>query len=542
MAVDASIYAQANKPSVALADPNAQLQPAASAANAVMQNRLLQAGQARGQLMQQAIDPTTGEYSPTAFNKLAAGNPTVAMAMPDAVQQSQNLMGNQQELATKQNAYMSSSLGAVLKVPDDSLHDAAASAMNSAVQQGLIKPQDALREMGLLPSDPAALRQHLTQLQMRLMTPQGQRDATYGTAASQSSGGTMQTGLTAPVDQPNGGAFQPKAATRLTPAPQFVGTGGANVPTSGGESLPGAPPIANTLPPTFRGQLVDITVETEPGSGKYIQRKVPYEAVYGNAPAQPSLGSGSYQQAPPVQSAGPQRSQAGATQGINQYPLAGTPADASSRLQADQKGYQDAQNSVKTQQDSMLALQHAYDALKLTNSGPGTETLQKMKAFLVARGVPVPQETTDQAVNFDLFRKAVNSYAGQQGAASNTDAGRTLAQHSNANVDNLPAANLEVLSQEMGKQRQNYAATITHADKSGAGFLDYKTNHIAGTDPRGFSVNMYTPEQNAAYVAGLKSADQKARFYKAAGMASRLGLIGSSGGAPAPRPDVPQGG
>ena len=54
MSLDPSIFAQANKPSVALADPMQQLQQAATAQNAVNANRLFQAQQARGQLAQQA--------------------------------------------------------------------------------------------------------------------------------------------------------------------------------------------------------------------------------------------------------------------------------------------------------------------------------------------------------------------------------------------------------------------------------------------------------------------------------------------------------
>ena len=64
----ASIYDNANKPTVALANPLDLYARAGQVANARNQNALFQAQQARGQLMQQAIDPATGQYDPAKFN------------------------------------------------------------------------------------------------------------------------------------------------------------------------------------------------------------------------------------------------------------------------------------------------------------------------------------------------------------------------------------------------------------------------------------------------------------------------------------------
>ena len=194
MASDPSIFAQANKPTTALIDPNTMLLQTAQAAQAVNANRLFQSNQARGELMQQSIDPTTGQFSPTAFNRLLAQTPAAALSASDSVGQSQTLMTNQNDLATKQNEFLSQSLGAVLKVPDAQLHDAAANAMTRAVSAGRLPVEQAMRQMLMLPNDPAQLRQHLTQVQLSLMQPGAQREAIYGPRGGIDDGGQNLSG------------------------------------------------------------------------------------------------------------------------------------------------------------------------------------------------------------------------------------------------------------------------------------------------------------------------------------------------------------
>lgn len=518
MATDASIYAQAGKPTVALQDPNTVMQAAATTSNAVLQNRLLQAGQARGQLMQQAIDPTTGQFDPAQFNRLLGQSPAAAMAAPEAVAQSQALAGQQQDLATRQNGYLNSVLGAALKVPDAQLHDVSASAINGAVKQGLIKPEDGTRIAMGLSTDPAQLRQQLTQMQMRAMPAGAQRDATYGTASGLNTGGTYQAGTVAPVDQ--GGGFRPSTSTALSPGPQFVNNGSAQISTSGGIPT-GDAPIQTTLSPSERATPTQIgtTPQGTPIMGtrdQFLQRAAGGTSPFGTGRLPGALLNPNRAPAPssaPTTTAAPTSGGAGmapppVAQGIVQGVGPAQQAAMSADGAASAKAFQDIQDqSVQARSQGATLGNMLGDTTQFTSGQTGVNnfkaTMQRQAPAIASIFGLDPNKV---AAN-ESFDKLANQIAGAQGAGS--DARLAVTQHANPNSAMSAAGVDQVLRQLQGNADYTQARAklaALHPDKSDrAGF---ESGAGAMLDPRAFQFDRMTPPQRASYAASLSPQDR----------------------------------
>jgi hypothetical protein len=535
MASDAGIYALAGKPTIALQDPNTVMQNAATTANSVLANKLAQAQQVRGALMQQAIDPQTGQYSPAKFNQLAAQDPRVAAAMPEAVQQSQGLMANQNDLATKQNAYMSSALGAVLKLPDSQLHYGAASAMNEAVAQGLIKPEDAIRQSMQLSNDPAQLRQQLTQAQMRIMSPGAQRDATYGTPGTLNTGGAAQSGVVAPVDSATPGAFQPTASQSMTMSP-----GDVNAPVKIGTDAQGRD-IMGT-----KGQFVRRATASDAGAG-------------GNS----SLGDGRFPDAlrnpnrQPAPNAAPVAGGGGQggtpAPGLAPAPAAPAPipnaapggglamgvgpaqqAALTERGAASAKGFQDiADQGVQARGQSatlgtMLADTQNFDSgetfwnnlkTKLMRQTPGTAALMGIKP--------------EQIASLESFDKFANQLASAQGSGS--DARLSVAQNANPSSKMSKEGVDLVLRQLQGNadyQQARARLAAQHPDQADRAGFEASTG--AQLDPRAFQVARMTTAQRQVYDKSLSPTD-RAQVRASYNFAHNAGLFT----APSPTPVAP---
>lgn len=531
MASDSGVFNQANKPTTALMDPNAVLLQTAQAAQAVNQNRLFQANQARGQLMQQAIDPSTGQFSPTAFNRLLAQTPAAALAAPEAVGQSQGLMGSQNELATRQNQAMSQSLGAVLAVPDAQLHDAAANAMTRAVSAGLLPPEQAMRQMIMLPNDPSQLRQHLTQVQMSLQAPGAQQDATYGTPATRDTGQGIESGTTAPARL--GGGFTPNSTTQVYPprsqlAGQQTGIGPNGEPT--------ATTTADRLGQQGRGDLAG-PAGTPPGrvpsallprgyTGRYAAGGQGASATQPAAtPAGMSAGT---PYAPP---AAPQAAPGGAVQvGLAPGQAAEAEASVSHLSQA-----RDVANTYQTRMQPLLSAQAALQDAK---TGAGSGALNSVRQ-IVGSFTPAQLEGvrsfiglgTDQGdASYDEAKKYLTAYAANTPGANRSDAGGATAASANASVNISPLAAQQVVRAAIGLERMRQAQTMefNQSGQPGSAYDRYQSGAAAKADPRAFMADHQTPDERKTMLDKM-TASQKANYLVSLRLGMKHGLVSLGG-------------
>lgn len=534
MASDASVYAQANKPATTLLSPNELMQDAAKTASAVYTNRLQQATQARGELMQQAIDPATGQFSPTQFNRLLAGTPGAALAAPEAVGQSQGLMASQNDLVTRQNQFLQASVGAALKVPDDQIHDVAVGSLSRAADMGLITPQQAIKQAMLFPNNPAALRQHLTQLQMSMMGPDQQRAATYGTPAEQSTGGTLQAGVRAPADQ--GGGFTPGSTTPLTLGPEGAAQ---QVPGVDDQGRPTATPLARRLQQQGMGADLPPQAGGPPARGQLPARLLPpgYTGRYGSggqvpaaAPAAAPAGSMTpptpyTPPATPQPSAPPPPAPGGAV-------VTGLAPGQAAEADAAVSHASAARDAANTYQNRMQPLQAAQVALRDAKTGSGAETLnnlrQTLQSFTPAMldGFRPLLGSVEGDAAFDEARKYLTNYAANTPGANRSDAGGATAANANANVHISPLAARMVVQAAMGMERMKQAQTMefNQSGAPGGQYDRFQSDLATKADPRAFVADMQTPDERKAML-GKMTAPQQANYLASVRLGMKHGLL-----------------
>jgi len=543
MASDAGIYALSGKPTIALQDPNTVMRDAAATQGAVLQVQNALAGKARGELMQQAIDPATGQYSPTKFNQLAVSDPRVAMAMPQAVQQSQELMTNQNDLATKQANYMSSALGAVLKAPDDQMHDTAIAAMNQAVAQGLIKPEDAVRQSMLLSDDPVKLRQQLTQAQLRLMPPGAQRDAIYGTPGTLNTGGAAQSGVVAPVDSATPGAFHPTASQSMTMSPgdvntpvkigtdaqgrdimgtkgQFVNRATASDPAAGGGSALGN----GRFPDALRNPNRQPAPNAAPAGGGQGGAAAPGMAPAPGAAPAPAATAG-------IPNAAPGGGLAMGTGIAQQAALTTRGADSAKTFQgiAEQGVQARNQSSIL---GTMLADTQNFDSGQANWNNAKTTFMRNAPGLAASFGVK-----PEQVASLESFDKFANQLASAQGSGS--DARLSVAQNANPSSKMSKEGVDLVLRQLQGNadyQQARARLAAQHPDQANSAAFEATTG--AQLDPRAFQVARMTTTQRQVYDRSLSPTD-RAQVRAAYNFAHNAGLFTTPSPFPAAAPAAP---
>jgi hypothetical protein len=192
---------------------------------------------------------------------------------------------------------------------------------------------------------------------------------------------------------------------------------------------------------------------------------------------------------------------------------------------ADVELFKKDQQSLPQWQTTDQNYGHAYEALKLINTGKSTESTHAMYSWLMAQGA-LPPGMEDNVKNYDIFKKYTEREVANAGNAAGTDTGRALAQISNPGTSFSTPANLELLRNDIGKNRQQIAAMkLEDPQSTGIGYGGRKAGIASTTDPRGFQWDLYSPAEQQKILAEVKNnpaAD--AKLHRAIGMAATLDL------------------
>lgn len=470
-------------------NPLAAYSDAARTANSIWANRDWQAKQAAGEAQQGGIDPATGEYSPNrAMQLLSQRGPDAALAAGPTLESSQRLSDAQLAQAQKKLEWVG-------KVSQDALTagDYSDAAMLKLFQGGLAGNMMTLpeikRQLDTLPPDAAGRKAWLEQHGTLALSDQQRLELRYGMPGTATGPGgqligTMTSRQTGAVTQAPG----PGVQQGLSPE-----AGAARVIT-GYDPKTGQPiygPAESVAPPQMR-----------PGSSVGPGRLPP--ALRGPG-AQPSAQPGAAGTDPSVVAAPDPR--------------------VGAQNEADQKAFLAEQSAIPTHQTAVQSLLNAQHALELTRTGGGTAGAHAIKSYLVAQGVPVPAEWVESAENYDKFAKYAIDYARQQAAGAGTNLQLEAAEHSNANPAMLAGANRAVLQTNIGRERQKIAMNMEAPDqKTGGGYIGHTSKYASHTDPRGFAVDAYTPEELTKLTGGMTDTERK-KFWKTVGIADRLGML-----------------
>lgn len=340
--------------------------------------------------------------------------------------------------------------------------------------------------------------------------------------------GTMQTTFEpeiGPDGKPTGRYNRvDKPLTTAVPSTQ-----GAQPIPPGGAPSPAQPPVSggSSFPPGYTGR----------GSPP------PPNPALAN-PAKPQAAT-SAPASTPTPSPTPAPTPATPSDGVLAAPPQGQPQS----IEQDVKQFKDDQANMPNWQTTDQNLGHAIEALKLTTSGRSTESTHNLYSFLMAQGA-LPPGMEDNVKNYDLFKKYTERVIADLGNAAGTDQGRQLAAMSNAGTSFSTAANMDIMRNDIAKNRQKMAAyMLEDPNGSGAGYGARRAAVSSNTDPRGFVWSLYTPEEQAKILQEVskdKTAD--AKLHRAIGMADALHIGTTPGQTPAgpavratPPPPPPQG-
>ena len=509
-----------------LLTPVESLGQAAQTVNAINQVRNYNANRLVGQAYQQSIDPSTGLPSQAVLgSNLSQLSPDAAVAIPAALTRSQELQTAQQGAAMQRFGWMANAMGSLISDGEGQgpTFDRVQQTLAAGMKAGYLNQQDVGSALIGMPTgdDPKSMATRLHMLQTvneQIQTAQQRLLNVNGTPGSVQNGQTIQPVMVGGQLSRTPGAFTPAgAATQLQTGPE----------TNAGLIETYQPDPSNP------GQYIKVMQPRSalPGASGVTGRGAPiggagstgrYPARPGSAPVQ-----GGVQPPPPSNAAPAQTSQAGPI-------LAAPPGNVQANNDADVAAFKKDQLAAPAVNNTIQNLQHAYDALQTVGTGPSTEAMQRMKSFLLARGV-LPQGLSEDVKNYDLFRKYTEKYALDQ--AGNTDAGRAMSAASNAGTAISTPANFDVLRNEIGKQRQIAAQVMDAPDQTGLGYGAHAQKFTSSLDPRGFAVDLYKPAELQNLLKSMPNDAARNRFQKTVGTALRLGIVGGrSTAAPAPAP------
>jgi hypothetical protein len=478
-------------------------------AGQINRNRLFQANTARGQLMQQAIDPATGQFDPAQFNKLLAGSPAAAQAAPEAIDQSTRLTTEQLAQATKKLDWVNSVSGAAIQAGDYS--DAGVMKIfHTGLASGMMTMPEVQKQLATLPPDAAGRKAWFEQHQTASASTAQQLELRYGKLGT--------------VTGPDG---------KLRGYTQQMQTGAVNDPKQSGVQTGPSADTVFTAPPEY---APDTRPGALPGSYMPVPRSYPGATTPTDGPQrgdnEPNPLIGGQKSPSSVESPVPVPGMAGQTQGppnskptppARQVALA-APQGQAAQLDAGNKVYTDAAAAVPDQQKRLIAGETALQALDIARTGPSTGLVAKAKAFFEAQGIAAPVQGDMSAVDYrQVLVKNLLRFAQDGSKSLGTNLGLEDQLHRNANADEmLPNANRHVLVQDLGILRRDLAQTKTMP--RGAPAIDHVKDFASNNDPRAFATKYMSSDEITAMVRNMNDND-RAKFVKSLEVAHKAGHV-----------------
>ena len=476
--------------------------------NAQAQNLILQtegqraqqqlgSDQAVGSAVQQATDPASGNIDWGQVNKLVAGNPAAALGAQASADNSTGQQRQQTALSLEKLQNFQQHLQAV--------HDAAASVLAdpTATKNDVIKSvtnltsnpdldpdtksnliKNAVSMVGSIPdgASTAQVHQVVQGAIMQTAGAQAQIATLIGQNTATNVGGRVVMGRQAPLtgyqQQNSDGSFTPTPALQNTLSPS----------EAAGLKLQAAQPVAGP-----------VNADGSPTS-------TPLGARAGMGTITTGLGPGA-------------QSAAGA---------AGT--GAGNMLAADQ-------NQAKGARERIYQLNQALTGLQNSKTGPGSDSLNQLKSYLVEAGVD--KGLVGQVKSYDEANKYLTQYAMSQAGSLGPGTDQKLAAaftgNASTHISNLAAQDVVKSTIAVERARQSMVSAWQQAQAQSGGVLtpaDYPdwANRVGQKlDTRAFAVDMMNPAQRKSMLDKMTPAE-RSNFFASYHLAKSEGLLTGMGG------------
>jgi hypothetical protein len=361
-------------------------------------------------------------------------------------------------------------------------------------------------------------------------------------AGSVDVGPAIQPTLTAPAGATNPGAVTPVGGAFVKGVgPQYVNTGGGNVPTNNGQ--PTGVAIPNEPSPADRNQLVQVW-NPQKKAFDYYPRVGVAPMVNGAGQSVNGLPASGRIQPPAVQpgASGPSPDvQAPAT------PLAGgaaatSPLGSQQEAEAAVQHLGAARERANNYQSAIFPIEGALTSLEGADTGKGGEVLNGIRSYLGDTPLKLfnfmlPSSLSDQQRRqaFDEAQKYTTGMAIGGPGGARSDAGNAASIAANPNVHISNAAALAVTKSILAQRRMDQTGTLAF---NNSGLPANQYDRFMNTwqtqqDPRAFAIDKMTPEDRAALVksfGGPKTAAYQ-KFKASVQSAINAGVIPNPSGA-----------
>lgn len=355
------------------------------------------------------------------------------------------------------------------------------------VKTGIISPEIANAELSNAPQDPSQLPQYLQTLNTRVLDAQGKFGQIYGTPATISNGSQ-----TLPI------TMSPISGVR-----------------------PIGAPVQQTLSPETRADLV--TIKNAQGQDVLVPKANLLSAAGVNPmTAQPRSNMLAAPQEATQTFSQPGQQNGG---GVVASPPAGEIEAQTRQAAASADKYSaDQQREANFAQD-MLPLNKAFEGMKAlgtTGTGPGTETLNDVKSFLVSQGVIGPDEDVK---NFDEVRKYTTQLARQSGdTGSDNRLAASFAGNPSVNISNAAAQDVLKSAIALRKLQNAQVQAFSSSGLSPSQYQKWAVQFAKSQDPVAYGFDLMEPAQRVAYFQRLSGAD-RTKFLSSLKTATSLGLV-----------------
>jgi len=450
----------------------------------------LNANQAISDAYRQSVDPNTGEVDFGRLQALASQNGAGAF-LPEFMGQIAQQRNSQLQydtgkldLAMKQQQGIRGMIGSLAVDPNlgkTDMSSTIAQQVVSAVQNGLLPQDQAVRELKSIPADPALqagwVRNHLLnslsgEAKLRALMPTTQAINT-------------------------GGATNIVAIDPMTGQPTVTGT------------------MQNTVSPDTLAQNVEVV---DPNTGAhYVITKGQQLAGQAGAQGQGQGYSGRYQQG-------------GVPGGLQTSLGPGQQSALTAQGSSSNTAAQDLHNAAADAPMRLNLLQQARDSLAGINTGPGSDWRNTAKSFFNAMSPDLAKKIgwTGDVQNYDEFKKILTNYASSVSGSlgSGTDARLNAAITGNANPGISKMANEDILAKTMAAEKmraaQDYA--FQNSGLTTDKFNQWQSQWNKNVNPDAFVFTSMSPAQQQSFLK-RQSPAQLAKFKSDLGNLVRAGLI-----------------
>lgn len=194
------------------------------------------------------------------------------------------------------------------------------------------------------------------------------------------------------------------------------------------------------------------------------------------------------------------------------------------------ESYRADTESIPNLRRTLTAFDQAYAAVKLSKTGRGSEVLQNLRAFSETYGVPLPGlKDSDETKNYAEASKWLSTVltTESQRLGLGTDQARAIQAEAQPTVHTVKAAALEMLPILKGMKAMDLAfpALAQAQGVTPQKYVEWRGQQAKAVDPIAFGADLMPKDERAAYIAKLKTPEQRSRYVKGLRLAMDAGLF-----------------